>query len=62
MIDDIVKIEEGVMVARRRDMSDGTNWIERRSGARLYMRDGTVWFHPYSGGAPVCEGRHNITA
>lgn len=24
-------------------------------GKRLYMADGSVWFHPYAGGAPTCE-------
>lgn len=24
-------------------------------GERLEMADGSIWFHPYSGGAPICE-------
>ena len=24
-------------------------------GVRLWMRDGTIWFHPYSGREPVRE-------
>ena len=26
-------------------------------GKRLYMADGSVWFHPYSGGTPIQERR-----
>lgn len=42
---DILKAEEGVYLA--------SHW-GAAPGARLTMRDGSVWFHPYSGGAPKC--------
>ena len=46
----LVKIEEGQTIYHRR-----YSWSEGRhiTGSRLTMSDGTVWFHPYDGSAPI---------
>lgn len=31
---------------------DPTRWDALQSGEKLTMADGSVWFHPYSGGQP----------
>lgn len=31
------------------------SWLGNQSGERLTMGDGSIWFHPYSGGAPIRE-------
>lgn len=43
---DIVRVVEGLTHHHR---LYGT-----LTGAVLWMRDGSKWFHPYKGGAPIC--------
>lgn len=43
-IDDIIRVREG----QRGPDRFGRNV----AGCIIWMRDGSVWFHPYSGGAP----------
>lgn len=48
----IVKSEEGVTIfAKRHTHLEGAH----ETGIRLTLSDGSIWFHPYSGRAPVCE-------
>lgn len=48
----IVRSTEGVSRTIRHPISDIT---VTRPGILLEMADGSVWFHPYSGAAPIRE-------
>jgi hypothetical protein len=46
----IERTEEGVtLFVKRYAYSDGAH----ETGVKLYMKDGSVWFHPYNGKGPV---------
>ena len=42
------KVENGAAIVSAQHVGDAP-------GVRICMGDGSVWFHPYGGGAPVCE-------
>lgn len=38
-------------------IKDAWGTVRVTSGLRLYMADGSIWFHPFTGGTPIQERR-----